>query len=221
MTEKSSLSPRFVGVVRLVTAIAILASIYWQVSDRMIHNIFHPEEYWVYFTIDTSLLISVILIAGFAVAWFKGNQGAHWFEVARVSLSAAYVVVAVVYNALLRGEPDDARDIAAGYHWPTPPNEILHVWAPIVVVLELLLVNPAVRIKLVEALWAAAFPIVWLVGSIIRGNINHWWPYWFINPDLYGVPSMLMYIAGITAILIITSLLLLVMRSLVRLVKRA
>jgi hypothetical protein len=205
---------KLVGAVRLITALSILASVYWQVSDRILHHVFHPEEYWVYFTIDTSLLMAVVLLTGTAVAWFKQNQAGHWFEIARVSLVAAYVVVAVVYNSLLRGEPDDARDVAVGYHWPTPPNEVLHVWAPIVVVLELILITPALRIRLVEALWAAAFPIVWLVGSIIRGNINHWWPYWFINPDDYGVPSMLMYIAGITAILIFTSFVLLLIRAL-------
>lgn len=207
------MTAKFIGAVRLITALAILGSVYWQVSDRIANHVFHPEEYWVYFTIDTSLLMSALLIAGFAVAWFKNNQGAHWFEVARIALSAAYVVVAVVYNALLRGEPDDARDIAAGYHWPTPPNEVLHVWAPLILVIELILVTPAIRVKFVEALWAAAFPIVWLVGSIIRGNVNHWWPYWFINPDLYGVPSMLMYIVGITVILIVTAFLLLALRA--------
>ena len=208
---------KVIGGVRLITALAILGSIYWQVSDRLIHNIFRPEEYWAYFTIETSLLMGAILAVGAWFAWFKDNKSPRWFEISRVSLAAAYVVVAVVYNALLRGSADDARDIAAGYVWPTPPNEVLHVWAPIVVALELLLVAPKVRLKLIHALWAAAFPILWLVGSIIRGNINHWWPYWFIDPDLYGVPSMIMYICGITVILIFTSFALLLLRRLVTL----
>jgi hypothetical protein len=45
-------------------------------------------------------------------------------------------------------------------------------------------------------------------------NINHWWPYWFINPDEHGVPSMLMYIVGITLILILTAMLLVFIRNL-------
>ena len=215
------MTARFIGALRLTTALAILGSIYWQVSDRIVHHTFHPEEYWVYFTIDTSLLMAVILIAGFAVAWFRHNQGAHWFEVARVALVGAYVVVAVVYNLLLRGDARDKRDVAAGYFWPTPPNEILHVWAPIVVVLELVLVTPAIRVRLVEAFWAAVFPLAWLVGTIIRGNINHWWPYWFINPEPNptnpahngGVLGMITYICAITAVLIVTALLLLVVRA--------
>ena len=203
-----------IGAVRLVTAIAILGSIYWQVSDRLAHNVFRPEEYWAYFTIETSLLMGAMLAIGAWFAWFKDGEEPRWFEVSRVSLAAAYIVVAVVYNTLLRGEPDDARDIAAGYVWPVAPNEVLHVWAPIVVAIELLLVNPKVRLKLVSALWAAAFPVLWLAGSIIRGNINHWWPYWFINPDLYGVGSMLMYIAGITVVLIVAAFALLLLRRL-------
>jgi hypothetical protein len=163
-----------IGTVRLVTALAILGSIYWQVSDRLAHNVFRPEEYWAYFTIETSLLMGAVLLLGAAFSWFRKSEPALWFEIARVSLAAAYVVVAVVYNALLRGEPDDPRDVAAGYVWPTAPNEILHVWAPIVVTLELLLVSPKIRINLSRALWAAAFPLLWLLGSVIRGNINHW-----------------------------------------------
>jgi hypothetical protein len=204
---------KVIGSVRAVTALAILGSIYWQVADRIAHNVFRPEEYWAYFTIETSLLMGATLLIGAGFAWFRASDPARWFEIARVSLAAAYIVVAVVYNALLRGSKDDARDIAAGYVWPTPPNEVLHVWAPIIVTLEVLLVNPVIRLKLREALWAAAFPILWLAGSIIRGNINHWWPYWFIDPDTYGVPSMLKYIAAITVVLIVTALILLAVRK--------
>jgi len=208
---------KLIGVLRAVAALAILGSIYWQVSDRIINHVFQPEQYWVYFTIDTSFLVATILIAGAFVAWFKDNQGAHWFEVARVGIVGAYVVVAVVYNALLRDSPRSAIDVAANYYWPKTPNEILHVWAPIVVVLEVILVSPAIRLKLSDAFWGAAYPIVWLAGSIVRALVapDHWWPYWFINADKYGVPSMLMYIAGITVILIVTTLLLLLLRRLV------
>jgi drug/metabolite transporter (DMT)-like permease len=140
------------------------------VSDRIIHHTFHPEEYWAFFTIDTSLLTAVMLITGTFVAWFRENKGAHWFEIGRVSAVAAYVVVAVVYNALLRNDPPDARDVAASYPRPTPPNEVLHVWAPLIAVLEVILVNPVIRIKLVEAFWTAC---IRLFGWLPRLSEEH------------------------------------------------
>ena len=206
---------KLIGAVRLLTAVAILGSVYWQVSDRIINNVFHPEEYWAYFTIDTSLLMSAVLLTGAALAWFKNNHAPHWFEIGRLGVVGAYVVVAVVYNALLRNDPPDARDVAAGYSWPTPPNEILHVWAPLIVTLEVILVTPALRVKFVEVFWAALYPVLWLTATIIRGNVDpqRWWPYWFINPDTGGVQSMLMYIVGITGILIVTTMVLLAIRK--------
>jgi hypothetical protein len=46
-----------------------------------------------------------------------------------------------------------------------------------------------------KALWVIVYPLVWLSFSIVRGLLDGWWPYWFINPNSeIGITGMLTYI---------------------------
>jgi hypothetical protein len=118
------------------------------------------------------------------------------------------IVVGVVYHALLADAAGDVRD--GDYVWPVLPNEIIHTYAPILIVVDYLLSRKAFRLKLRAALWVAVFPLTWLVFSVIRGLVTNWWPYWFINPNEEGgVPGMLTYIAAITAFFLILGFLVL------------
>ena len=121
------------GVVRLITALSLLTAIVWQVSDRLANNVFRPGEYFAYFTIQTSMIAAVTLaVAGYRS--LKGLQETRLLNRVRLSVVSYAVVVAVVYNALLRGLPPAAED--GNYVWPVIPNEILHVWAPLVIFVE-------------------------------------------------------------------------------------
>jgi hypothetical protein len=188
---------------RLATAGAILFAITWQVEDRIVNNVFHPQEYFSYFTIITSLFTAAVLI-GSGVGLLRGNLSSNnsldslrWLKL-RLTVTAAYVIVAVVYNLLLRNQPPAAED--GNYQWPTAPNEILHVYAPIIVLLDFILSDSLERLRWSEVLGVLIYPIVWLVLTVIRGSIFGWWPYWFLDPtDKGGIPQMLMYTAIITA----------------------
>jgi hypothetical protein len=78
------------------------------------------------------------------------------------------------------------------------PNEIIHVWAPIFIAIDLIVFAPALRLKLREGLWVWLYPLAWLLFSVVRGLATNWWPYWFINPNEdAGVPGVVMYVLGI------------------------
>ena len=119
----------------------------------------------------------------------------------RLSSVTFTVVVTLVYNLLLRGLPADAAD--GNYVWPVMPNEILHVWAAIFMLIDWMLSSRRINLRVRSIFWVLVFPLAWLVYSIVRGLMVNWWPYWFINPNEdAGVQGMLIYIVGIMLFLL-------------------
>jgi hypothetical protein len=191
---------RAVALFRWLSAVTVFSAVAWQVTDRVANNLFRPAEYFSYFSIQGTLIAAAMLAYTGWLAW-KGTPEKKWVTIARVSTTTYIVVIALVYNALLRGSAGDVRD--AGYAWPVVPNEIIHVWAAVIILLDWLLIAGASQVRLRAALWVAAYPLAWLVFCITRGMLDGWWAYWFLNPnEPGGVPGMLQYIAGITVLMI-------------------
>ncbi len=189
-----------IGALRILIALALLGSVVWQITDRLAHDLFRPAEYFAYFSIQGTLICAVML-AVTGVRSFQGLSDTKLITISRLSSTVYVVVIAVVYNALLRGLPGDARD--AGYNWPQVPNEIIHVWGPIFMLLDWLLVAGFSSVRLRAAFWVVVYPLAWILFSVIRGNIDGWWAYWFLDPtDEGGVTGMLTYIFGIAALMI-------------------
>jgi hypothetical protein len=199
-------------LLRFLTSFLMLFSIVWQVADRVAHNLFRPGEYFAYFTIQSSMIAAVTLaVAG----WFSltGKDETRLLALVRLSVTCFAAVTGIVYNALLRGMPPVAADV--GYKWPVFPNEILHVWAPILIALDFVLFAPKIAIRVRAGLWVWAFPFAWLGFSVIRGLASDWWPYWFINPTGDGgLAGMLTYVFGIMAFLYVLSLVFLGLKKL-------
>jgi hypothetical protein len=189
------------GLLRILNGSALLGSVAWQVTDRLANNIFRPGEYFAYFSIVTAIVAGLFLVST-GLGLVRGKSDSKRIEIARLSLTVAMIVVGVVYHLLLAGAAGDVGD--GDYVWPVLPNEVIHTYGPILIVIDYLLSHKAFKPKLRAALWVAVFPLTWLVFSVIRGLVTNWWPYWFINPNEEGgVPGMLTYIAAITAFFLI------------------
>ena len=191
---------RTVAVFRWLAAVTVFSAVVWQITDRVANNLFRPAEYFSYFSIQGTLIAAVLLGYTGWLAWM-GIPEKRQVTIARVSATTYIVVIAVVYNALLRGTPGDIRD--AGYEWPVIPNEIIHVWAAVIILLDWLLIAGFAQVRLRAALWVAVYPLAWLSFSVTRGIIDGWWAYWFLDPnDEGGITQMLTYIAGITVLMV-------------------
>lgn len=199
---------------RLLTGFGLLFSVAWQVTDRTLNNNFRPFEYFAYFSIVSAIFAGLLLLLTSVMA-FKNQEETKRVEIARLSLTVAMIVVGVVYHALLSNVANDVRD--GDYVWPVFPNEFIHTYAPILIVLDYLLSTKAFNIRLRAALWVAIFPLAWLVFSLIRGTLTNWWPYWFINPnEEAGIPGMLSYIGAITMFFLVLGFAVLGIKKLMR-----
>ncbi len=205
-------STRIVAILRWLGAATILSSVVWQVTDRLAHNLFRPAEYFSYFSIQGTLIAAVMLAYTGWLSW-SGTLEKKQVTIARISATTYSLVTALVYNLLLRNSAGDIRD--AGYAWPVVPNEIMHVWAAVIMVLDLLFVAGAFKLKLRASLWVALYPLAWLVFSVTRGMLDGWWAYWFLNPnEPGGIPGMLQYVGGITVLMIGLGFLLIAIKKL-------
>ncbi len=192
------------AVLRLGTAVAIFYAIAYQITDRVIHNLFRPFEYFTYFTIQTGLISGTVLaIAGFSA--LRKPQDSHRLTLLRLWVICYEVVVGIFYNLLLRDSAPDVRDV--GYDWPVLPNEILHTWAPIIIVFEWLIAGGAPAYAWKKVWWVIVYPLSWLAFSILRGMFapDHWWAYWFLDPGTNGegLPTMLQYILMIAGTMVV------------------
>jgi hypothetical protein len=204
----------FLVALRLLTGIGLIVSVVWQVTDRTLNNNFRPFEYFAYFSIVTAIFAGALLLV-VGVRALRNLEEGKRLEIARLSLTVAMVVVGVVYHALLSDVANDVRD--GDYVWPVFPNEFIHTYAPILIVLEYLVSQKTFNIRLRAALWVAVFPLVWLMFSVIRGSITNWWPYWFINPNgEAGLIGMLSYIGAITAFFLTLGFIVLGVKKLLR-----
>jgi len=191
-----------VGYLRILMALALFGSIYWQVSDRLAHNLFRPTEYFSYFTITSGLLAgAVLIVAGIGV--LRNQAETKFLTLSRLTMAVSMVIVGFIYNALLANAAPDERDI--GYAWPVLPNQVIHTYMPIIIFLEWLFTNTGVALKLKSAFWVLVYPLTWLAFSITRGFVQGWWAYWFIDPQ-YGISTMITWILAISVFFTVLSL---------------
>jgi hypothetical protein len=202
------------ATLRLLAGLGLFGSVIWQVTDRTLNNIFRPFEYFAYFSIVTAILAgSLIVIAG--IGLIRGLAQSKWVEIARLCMTVAMVVVGVVYHALLADVANDVRD--GDYVWPVFPNEFIHTYGPVLIVIDYLLSNKEFKVRMRAAFWVVVFPLLWLTFSVIRGMMTNWWPYWFINPNgEAGVIGMLSYIAAIAFFFLILGFAVLGLKKLVQ-----
>ena len=192
---------RTLGLANVVGAFVIAVALTVNITDRMVQGIFDPSHYFQYFTIQTSIINIVVLTMGGMYALLRRTDP-HWYTVVRAGTVAYAVVVGVVYNVLLAG-----LSINDGYISTFEfPNLVQHVWGPILIAAEWVLMPGRARLGW-RVLWiVAVYPLTWVVASIGRGLFGDgWFPYFFLNPGEMGWDWVGIYVGGIAAFIIVVT----------------
>jgi hypothetical protein len=187
---------RAVGVVRLLAGLGLVATLCVQIVDRVVNDAFDPWEYFSYFTIETSLMNIVVFLVGGVLA-LRLPRDTILFTTIRMATLAYAIVTAAVYNLLLRTVPYDGFQ---GLGWP---NEVIHVWIPLLIVLDWLVSpgRPALAWRRLGIVMI--YPVAWLVYSLVRGAVsNGIYPYPFLDPATAGWGSVIAYIVGLSVVLL-------------------
>ena len=188
---------RFTGVLRIAAGLLVLAAVVTQITDQLANDAFVPQEYFAYFTIESSLMNVVTLVVAGVFALRHSFDTALLTSV-RMAIVTYAVVTGCVYNVLLRNIPDTGFQ---GIGWP---NDVLHVIIPIYIALDWLVSPGRARLGW-SAIWVAvSYPLAWVAFTLIRGISTGWFPYPFLRPEgPGGWPSVVVYVVGIASFIVI------------------
>jgi hypothetical protein len=188
------------GMLRLLAAAAVIVAIVGQfvvswsmVPDRAAFIV----NFFSFFTILSNALTAVLMLVGAWIA-FTRRDDPGWFNLVRACAVTYMATTFVVYNLLLR---EISLDQATTVPWS---NEILHVWAPLYVVLDWVLAPGRHPVPWARLWTIALFPLAWVVYTLIRGPVVGWYPYPFLNPaQEAGYGGVAVYVIAIASFILL------------------
>ena len=116
-------------------------------------------------------------------------------------LTLAILLVGIVYATLLKGlHPLSGPALIA--------DRLLHDASPILMAIYWLLFVPRGRLRWNAPWWWVTFPLLYFIYALARGQLDHRYPYPFIDVAKLGWPQVLLNSAGIAFAFIVTGFLL-------------
>lgn len=180
---------------RVFTAVLIVLALGWQFRWSTDNSeAFTAGNFFSYFTVVSNLLV-VIVFASLAAR--PGLAHDVRFLTPRGFATLGISLTGLVYAVLLA--PTSA-DVDVSLRWV---DFIVHTLAPLVGLADWIVDRPRVRPPLATAASWLAFPIVWLLYTIIRGAVTDWYPYPFLDPDLESVGSIVITCVAITVVFVV------------------
>ncbi|KVF92465.1 hypothetical protein WJ21_29140 [Burkholderia vietnamiensis] len=167
----------FVAAYRLVAALLAVSTTLHSVAGRWGMPSFHLGNYLSYFTQLSSLYAAAMLIAGLSRI---PRTGYARYESMRGAAVLYVLITAIVYELLL------ARLDALRHVTPPLNNWVLHRIVPLVVLCDWLYVGPRSPIPRRSTVAWLGFPVVYLGYTLVRGALENWYPYPFVDPRPHG-----------------------------------
>lgn len=172
-------------IVRAVSIVVVLDAIVAQARVLADNNAFDATRFFAYFTIQRNL----IGVAAFA--WLVGRPGprSRGVELLRAGAAVYLTVTFFVVIFLLSGV-----DVGLQLTWV---DVVLHKIFPIIVVADWLLDPPRMRLVYRDVVNLLAYPLVWLILTMVRGAADGWYPYPFLNPANGGYSQVAITIVAV------------------------
>jgi hypothetical protein len=164
-------------------------------------------NFFSFFTILSNCATAVVLIWAalrLLLARSPRRRDTPALATALACVTTYMLITGVVYNVLLRA-------VSIGPDTVGWANEVMHVVAPLFLLVDLFAAPERRGLPWSAALLALAFPIVWIGYTLVRApfitvptsGASGWYPYPFLDPSgPGGWPSVVLYIVGIAAAII-------------------
>jgi len=153
-----------------------------------------------YFTISTNVLVALALTAAAC-----GPRGAisRFFGRVDVQTAAAMsiAIVSAIYNVLL-------RQLWQPHGWQIVADMTLHDVMPALFLLYWWLAVPKVTLRFRQVIIWQLYPAVYFAYVLVRGAINGWYPYPFLDVPTLGYLRVLIDAIAVLLVFIVVALLL-------------
>jgi hypothetical protein len=172
------------GVVRGASALLVLFAIAVQMNTSA--GAFNPTRFFLFFTI-LSNLFGAFLYLYLAARW--RSPASATTDLLRGASAVYLTVTFFVVIALLSG-----ADLQLAVPWV---DFVVHKLFPVIVVLDWLIDPPVSRLTFRQALVWLVYPLIWTAFTVVRGAIDGWYPYPFLDPANGGYGSVVVVSAAI------------------------
>jgi len=163
------------AIFRAAFAVLALVAIFYQAKTLIDTGFFRPLRYFASFTILSNLFGAVLFLV-LAIRW-RSTQ-TRTFDFLRGAAVVYLMVTLVVVLVLLSN-----AELQVGVPWVAL---VVHRVFPIIVLIDWLIDPPSTDLRVRDvALWLV-FPLVWVGVTLVRGAVDHWYPYPFLDPGNGG-----------------------------------
>ncbi|MGZ5212684.1 MAG: Pr6Pr family membrane protein [Actinomycetota bacterium] len=160
------------------TFVALVATaIVVQFASSSKKSNFDAVNFFSFFTMQSNIIASVVFLIT-AARW--RSVGSPTLDLLRGAAVVYMVTTGIIYALLLA---DLTEELQVTVPWV---DTVLHEVMPLAVLIDWLLDPPASPLSVRRTLWWLAFPVVWLVYSLVRGAVVGWYPYPFLDPATGG-----------------------------------
>ena len=180
--------------VRLASVAVVVVAIVTQAVVLTNADAFDPTRFFAFFTI----LSNLIGVAAFAWLLVRGDRPrSRGLELLRGAAVVYLTVTFFVVIFLLSGV-----DVQLKLVWV---DVVLHKIFPIIVVADWILDPPQTRLSIRDGLLWLAFPLAWTGVTLVRGALDGWYPYPFLDPANGGYGQVAITAVAITAGFLVVS----------------
>ena len=173
-------------IVRLVSLLVVLAAIVAQAKTLADANAFDATRFFAFFTIQSNLIGVAAL--SWLVARGDGPRSRR-IELLRTGAAVYLTVTFFVVIFLLSGV-----DVQLQLVWV---DIVLHKIFPVIVVADLILDPPRTRLIAQDIVTLLIYPLVWTLLTVIRGALDGWYPYPFLDPVHGGYAQVALTIVAV------------------------
>ena len=177
-------------VLRVGLAATAVAAMAFQAGALSNAHVFKAGNFFSFFTIQSNILGVVALTAAAFVP--RADRFAA-FDAARGAVTLYMAITGVVFALLLSGH-QESLDTHIGW-----VNFVVHTLMPIVLVADWLIDPPRNRAGWKTAALWLAYPLAWFVYTLVRGSIEDWYPYPFVDVAQHGYGHV--FVSGIVLLI--------------------
>ena len=177
---------------KLLFGLLIFSAIITEIAVLVERGTFVPSNFFSYFTILTNMLAAIVLITS-AVLLAPKKRG-RIFSHVRGATTLYAAITGIVFSTLLANIEGATLTAVA---WD---NIVLHYIMPIVLIVDWVIIDRSLKISFKQSFIWLAFPLAYVIYTLLRGSVTGWYPYPFLNPATGGYTDILVVSAGITAL---------------------
>ncbi|EJQ44403.1 hypothetical protein IEE_02593 [Bacillus cereus BAG5X1-1] len=186
-------SAKMIAVYRLLLSLLAFSALMTQFVTRAQVKPFNPVNFFSFFTIESNILVAVILLlSSLGTATFGRSEQ---FGVLRGAATVYILTTGLIYFLLLRGLEESLQ---TAIPWV---NTVLHYIMPLAMILDWVINPPTKTITWKQATSWLIFPLLYVIYSLIRGSFVNWYPYPFLDPRIGGYGRVFLYSIGISVVI--------------------